>query len=518
MIHFLVACGGGAFPDYFPDPAAAPIVSGVTPASVEGVAGGDEVVIAGSRLADVTTVVFGTRNATVLSATDSELHVRVPSFVASGGPVEVAVASDRGVGRLDDAFTYVRNTGDFVADEGMSAAVTVVDCPIEAWGYDPAVDDYGAVVWCGLEMGLVDAAAWEGSGGQPGYAGEMSLAGALAALPPVGQARVYGRGDALPPAPGAFPKYLPFDGSVALTTPRDFQRDLDWIAERSALRHTYYSWEADVTDVSAPYVTGYVDDEAVCVETVNVVGADGDRLLVDGDPSAWTSLDLWYSIEEDGGTYVTEGIFGGATVIATEPGAVIGDASGVTLGYDEYSGQFLPDIDRWPGGGDVPFGATYTVSTRRLESDATVRGDVTGVQQLTGLVPDLMSGAEVFDLSTDLTITWDPGAPQDDPSFLALEVHVYDTSVTDPSTGWWAEVARLVARGDDAAGRLVLTPAMTAGLPPSELTLDANYDFTGLFTEVTVARHQLRRVPVDDGQTLVVDFVHAVQGPVDLVR
>ena len=45
---------------------------------------------------------------------------------------------------------------------------------------------------------------------------------------------------------------------------------------------------------------------------------------------------------------------------------------------------------------------------------------------------------------------------------------------------------------------------------------------TGNFAEVTIARHQLRKVTVSepdaDTESLVVDFVHAISAPVDVYR
>jgi hypothetical protein len=113
----------------------------------------------------------------------------------------------------------------------------------------------------------------------------------------------------------------------------------------------------------------------------------------------------------------------------------------------------------------------------------------------------------------DLLITWTPAAFTEDPGFLVVEISIFDTDVDDPS--WQTEVARLVAQGDDSVGALTLPADVLSDLPPAPNNWGDDDDFTGYWGELTITRHRLRKVKVDGGD-LVVDFIHAVNGPVRL--
>ena len=113
-----------------------------------------------------------------------------------------------------------------------------------------------------------------------------------------------------------------------------------------------------------------------------------------------------------------------------------------------------------------------------------------------------------------LGLGYRPGqGPADDPSFIVVDLRVYDADLDDPN--WMTEVARLVARGDDSEGRLEIPADDLEQLPTATNSVDFNYDLIGLHGELTVVRHQLRKVPVDDGD-LVIDFLHAVNTPATL--
>ena len=80
--------------------------------------GGYEVVITGSGFGDDPTqlvVMFGSQNAEILSATDSEIVVVTPVGPVTGGPVDVKVAAKNGTGKADDAYTY--DVGDTYDDQ-----------------------------------------------------------------------------------------------------------------------------------------------------------------------------------------------------------------------------------------------------------------------------------------------------------------------------------------------------------------------------------------------------------------
>jgi len=514
----LTACGNQPYTDYFPDAELAPEITSITPPEIDGIDGGQGVVISGTGLANARTVVIGSRNATILEATDTSVSVLIPSFTAGGGAVEVAVVTDDGIARLDRSFTYKAPAGDFTADEAASAYLAVVDCPVEAWGYSPSDDDYVPLWWCGMEMGWVEGGGWDGTGLQPGYAGDMSGYGQLSSLPPVGEGRFYGSGDPRPSKPGQFFKYLPAGGYISVTTERDFARDLAYIAEKTADLETYYSYWDDISFIYEPFAVGRIDDEDVCWTELEVESALGDTLFFDGDPSDWSHIDLAYGVEELDGEYYTEGYFSTATVDDASNGSLVGGSSGIVLEYDDYSGQFGPNAERWPGGGDVPFDERYFVRTKGLEEGGTPRGAVQSVTELELITPDLMTGLETLDMSGPIEFTWVPEEGDEDPSFLVVDIRVYDTQVTNPDTGWFAEIARFVTQGDDAAGSLTIPVEQLAQMPTAAPTFDDNYDFVELYAEVTVARHQLRKVATEDDESLVVDFVHAIAAPVDLVR
>ena len=113
----------------------------------------------------------------------------------------------------------------------------------------------------------------------------------------------------------------------------------------------------------------------------------------------------------------------------------------------------------------------------------------------------------------DLLIEWTPAPPSDTPTVIAVEILVYDTDVVDPNG--ITMVARLVARGDDAAGELVIPAADLALLPLAPNRWSEWDEQEGYWGDMTIARHQLRRAKVQQGDAIV-DFIHAINGPVTL--
>ncbi|MBW2255479.1 MAG: IPT/TIG domain-containing protein [Deltaproteobacteria bacterium] len=96
LLALLAGCGTAPYPDYWEDEGPAPTVTGVAPDSVDNVFGGQEIVLSGSGLASTTTVVIGSRNATILETTATSVTVEVPPHVPGGGVVEVAVVTEDG--------------------------------------------------------------------------------------------------------------------------------------------------------------------------------------------------------------------------------------------------------------------------------------------------------------------------------------------------------------------------------------------------------------------------------------
>jgi hypothetical protein len=79
------------------------------------------------------------------------------------------------------------------------------------------------------------------------------------------------------------------------------------------------------------------------------------------------------------------------------------------------------------------------------------------------------------------------------------------------------QVARLVARGDDSAGRLTIAQADMEKLPSAPNMWDDLDEARGYWGDMSITRHQLRKVRMDDGD-MVVDFIHTINGPVFLSR
>ena len=55
-----------------------------------------------------------------------------------------------------------------------------------------------------------------------------------------------------------------------------------------------------------------------------------------------------------------------------------------------------------------------------------------------------------------------------------------------------------------------------AELPPTQNMWNEGDELVGLWGDMTIARHQLRKVDLPQGD-MVIDFVHAINGPVTLV-
>ena len=91
----LLACGTSPYEDYWTG--AGPTLSAVSPQAIEGLVGGQEVVLSGTGLSTARTVVIGQRNAEILSATEGDVTVVVPQQVGPGAK-DVVVVTDEGDG------------------------------------------------------------------------------------------------------------------------------------------------------------------------------------------------------------------------------------------------------------------------------------------------------------------------------------------------------------------------------------------------------------------------------------
>ena len=91
-----------------------PEVSGLSNRVEEGNIGGGTVLISGSGFGSDTrgvTVIFGSQNATVVAASDSEIEVVVPRGPIEGGFVDVVVGTESGQIRVEDGYQYDTTLG-----------------------------------------------------------------------------------------------------------------------------------------------------------------------------------------------------------------------------------------------------------------------------------------------------------------------------------------------------------------------------------------------------------------------
>jgi len=514
MILWMLACVADPYPAYFEDKASYPEITGLQPAVVHARTGGDMLVIEGKRLSTTRTVVIGGRNAEIVSADGRAVTVRTPALPAGASELAVSVATGNGVTTMEGMLTVEAGDDGFWDEEVASVAMARVDCPVSAWG--KYIGGYWyAFDWCGPEAGWASAEGFVGTGAQPGASGEISGLSLLSQLPPVGETRLYGPGDRRSPSVPLVYGFHTRAERISVETERDFARDLAFSAQREDLFWDTYAWVGDVTDALGPTVVLY-DDESCWVADASVIGGQGDTLLLDGDATGASGLWLGFRMLEDyyGQTWQSDGMTTTARVAVQTGDLVVGDASGAELSYDDWSGWFLSDdVAGRFGQGEIPDSTGFAVSTTDAAGKRVDRGDVQSGDELILWSPDLMSGDVGIKRDRDLVVSWTPGVYTEDPTFLSIEIVIFDTDVDDPS--WQTEVARLVAQGDDAVGAFTFSADVLAQLPQAPNNWGDDDDFTGYWGDMTVARHTLRKVATEGGD-LVVDFIHAVNGPVRL--
>ena len=364
----------------------------------------------------------------------------------------------------------------------------------------------------------MDVFAWDGIGPQPGYAGELAGVAPLSLLPPEGEVRFVGPGDRPQPSVPYLYDVHATGERWALSTPRDFAADLVAVEEAIARVDATYYW--------APYVSGYVaplaffyDDEQCFSDEVVITSGSGDTLEVASPPAGdgvWIGYAVKEAVYDTGDTADTSGFeltsVGVATAHIEEIAgtSVVGMPSGVTLSYDEFSGYFLDaGVGATLGSAELPNNAVFDLAYTRMEQTEDL-GTVASGAALVVTKPDLLDGQRLINVEKDFTVRWLPGD-----GVVSIDIVVYDYDIDDPN--WYTEVARLVVRADDSAGEFVIPATDLDELPLADNAFDANYDQVGLWAEMTIARHTLRPVALADGENLVIDFLHAANGPVKLV-
>jgi len=514
MILWLLGCSMAPYGDYWPDRTSYPIVRGVDPEVVEGRAGGQTVTIEGRQLSNTTTVVVGGRNAEIVSVDDRAVQVRLPDLPPGPEAVAVSVVTGKGASTAESVLRVTTSISDFVAEETQSVSMLRLDCPIEAWGVYEDGEEY-PYGWCGADMGYASAEAWVGVGPQPGFAAETAGILPLSELPALGEVRVLGPGDRVPPA---VPLVFSAHGSkeaIVLSKARNFGRDLADLAERRVLLEQTYYWADAITEWRDP-VAMLMDDEQCSLVTLGIEDATETSLTLDGDASGATSLTLGFEFEEDYGDsiYSDTARMSSADILVDpdDPRIVRSTESTVRMNYDQASGWFVPP--GFVGPGDMASGE-FTVSVRDADGKAKDRGYVLGMTPLDlwTTVPDLTMGYWPIDLNVPLEVTWTSAPDTQSPTIVAVELAVFDMDLKNPNG--LTLVSRLITSAEDRDGSLVIPVEALQRLPVSPNRWNDMDEATGYWADMTIARHELRRVRGRDGD-IVVDFIHAVNGPVFL--
>ncbi len=501
LLLLLAGCGRAPYSDYWEDPDAFPVIDSVEPAELESRNGGDEITIRGEHLSETRTVVIGGRNAKILSTEDDLATVETPTLGAGPSAVEVALVTTDGMVRLEEGLTYAPTA--FSADERTSVALWSVDCPAEVWATNPA-DELVPLEFCGPAQGRAGARGFVTPSVQSGYAGDLAGLIPLSTLPPEGEIRAIGPGESAGYSPPLLFEPIPAGDLITITTPRSFGRDVDAVVDQIArleANHSQGAW------AGAEPIVRIFDDEVCWIDDFAVVGAEGPSLTLDGDITG--AVGLWIGASAAG----AEGFVATSRLSGAEGSSALGINSGVELLYNVFEGEYLPlTAAGYLGPADLPPDVTYQVRTKHLD-EGVGRGAVAGVQALKLREPDLYSGAVVVPKGESFVIRWD--ASTDPLAALGIEIRVWDADVDAP-IGETQEVAKLLARADDFTGEFTFSAIDMLPLPTAPNRVDAAGDKTGLWATLTVARHALRAVPLDEGD-LVMDFTHAAQLPIALV-
>ena len=514
MILWLIGCSMAPYGDYWSDKTAFPIVRGVDPELVEGRAGGQLVTIEGRQLSNTTTVVIGGRNAEIVSVDDRAGQVRLPDLPPGPEAVAVSVVTGKGASTAEAALRVTTPISEFVQAETQSVSMLRLDCPIEAWGVYEDGEEY-PYGWCGADMGYASAEAWVGVGPQPGFAAETAGILPLSELPALGEVRVLGPGDRPPPA---VPLVFSAHGSeeaIVLSKPRNFGQDLALLSERRELLEQTYYWADSITSWRDPVAT-LMDDEQCSLTTLDVIDATETSLTLDGDASGATSLTLGFEFEEDYGDDVYSDAArvasAGIVVDSNDSSLVRSAETTVSMEYDQVSGWFFSR--GFVGPADMSSGE-FKVSTRDAKGNVKDRGYVLGMtpMDLWTTLPDLTMGYWPIDLEEPLEVSWEPAPETQSPTIVAVEIAVFDMDLKNPNG--LSLVARLVTAVEDSEGSLMIPVESLQRLPLSPNRWNALDEATGYWADMTIARHEVRRVRGREGD-IIIDFIHAVNGPVFL--
>jgi hypothetical protein len=507
----LVGCDRNPYDMYWGDDAVGPALDGVSPLSADSLLPGGTLTLSGASLGGTQTVIIGGRNAVVQSASATEVVVDLPAGPAGGGVVDVVVVTDQGYDLLEDAFAWRPPGAEVWADEAASATVRRLDFAPDYWCSD-VVTEGGIDNWtCGIDLTIVDGEAFWGPTGQPGLAAELAGVGRLADLPAAGGYALLGPGEGAAAAPRLYGVHTSQE-AIGLTTPRDLTRDVDGLAELEADVDALYAWSDAITGYDGPVADLY-DDAGCYLGTADVTGAAGSVLTLTGETGGVAGVALQTIGVEEYETEVYDNYVLGATarVSRRSDGSLEAAESGVLLGYDDWSGAYLPVNPVGYGGrADLPPGASYDLWVRTRDGRADL-GAVSPVGLLTELSTDPRESPTLprdFALDLGWAIDGDPTG------IVVAEITIYAPEVDAPE-GWFV-AHRLLAWADASDGGLTLPAEAMGALPPSLGEIDDNGDPVGYHAYLSLTRHGLLAAGLPDGGDLVVDVVHSVEGPVVL--
>lgn len=507
----LMGCDRNPYDMYWGDDAVGPALDGVSPRGADSLLGGGTLTLTGANLGGTQTVIIGGRNAVVQSTSDSEVIVDLPAGPAGGGVVDVVVVTGQGYDLLEDAFAWRPPGAGIWTDEKVSATVRRLDFAPDYWCSD-VVTQGGVDNWtCGIDLTIVDGEAFWGPAGQPGLAAELAGVGRLADLPAAGEHALLGPGEGAAAAPRVFGVHTSQE-VIGLTTSRDLGRDFAGLAELEADVDALYPWSDAITGYDGPVADLY--DESGCyLGTADVTGATGDVLTLTGDTRGVAGVALQTIGVEAYETEIFDNYVMGATARVSRRGDGTLEAaqSGVLLGYDDWSGAYLPVNPVGYGGrSDLPPSAAYDLWMRAGDGRVDL-GTVAPMAVLTALSPDPREAPTLSrDLDLDLMWSFEGEAS----GIVVAELTVYAPEVDAPE-GWFV-AHRLLAWAEAGDGTLTLPAEALGALPSAGGDVDENGDPVGYHAYLSLTRHGLVAAALPGGGDMVVDVVHSVEGPVVL--
>ncbi|MEC7948647.1 MAG: IPT/TIG domain-containing protein [Myxococcota bacterium] len=511
ILFLLPGCDRNPYARYWPDGGQGPVLSSVSPRSTDSLLPGGRLTLKGTRLGATQTVIIGGRNAVVRSATQTEVVVDMPAGPAGGGIVDVVLVTDEGFDRLEDAFAWRPPGAEAWAAEMASATFRRLDHAPDFWCSE-VVRVGGVDEWvCGIDLTLVDGRGFIGPTGQPGLAAELAGPGRLADLPAAGEWVLLGPDDGAAAAPQVYGVHTSRE-AIGLTTPRDLDRDVRVLDELAADADALYPWSDAITGYEGPVADLY-DDAGCYLGTADVMAASGTTLQVSGETRGAAGVALHTVGIEAYETEVYDNYILGATARVSRrgDGSLEAAESGILLGYDDWSGAYLPVNPVGQGGrADLPAGVPYDLWFRDRNGRVDL-GSVSPVGLLTALSPDPREGL-VLARDAPAEMVW--SIDGDTTGIVVVEITVYAPEI-DTHEGWFV-ARRLLMWADASDGTLTLPPAALEGLPMAAGDTDDNGDPVGYHAYLSLTRHGLFTAGLPAGGDLVIDVVHSVEGPIDL--